>query len=959
MATEIKGLKISQIPEVTKLTGNEMIPCEYGGTNGKFNASKLANYITENLDPYDPDGKLAQLENKVNNISGDVNNLETNITNLGSDLDGLESKVNQNTTNISNNTTKITNNTNSISDLNDSIGNLDQRVTKNTNDIANIKIATGDVSDITDELNKLKTRVSTNETNISSNTTDISEANTQIETLGDVCDGLNTEITNIKNSKGAAGGLASLGSDGKVPSSQLPNLGGDSKQEVFMYTSQSSFPTSSIDQAALYIAKDDNKVYRYSGSTWVEVSPSVESDPDVKFYSSRKVFPSEGDANTLYVDKDFNKIYRWATDDYELLSDPGAVAEVGFYDGVSDFPTTGDTGKIYVDKVTNKIYRWTGVVYTELSQQTTANIPDNEDLVAEENVLKFANKSYDVLTFSGIGRVFLRKNIVNGNNVLTQEMINLPNTRYIIQYDYDLNNQTITMQDGCVLDFQGGSLQNGEIVGVNTCIDSSINRIFYNITLNGSYNIPEIFPQWFGANGDGVTDDTDAITNAINTGIRVRLFKGKYKISSPLIIKDGGLFGSSPKSTFILPNFSGNAIQISKDYVTDNRSSVVLKGFTITGNTDYLNSSVGIKFIDTTSNQYIKGVLIEDVELNDLGRGIYLSQCFRVNVNRIGMTKVINPIKIVGSIVQCSFTNITCNLDYTGATEITKSGIEATDTQNAIESALFSKCSFVGYDYGVYFTAPTLITNFEYMDLDFCQKIGMVLGNNCFNVLNSWICISGESTEAGIQLKTNNQAFIYPITIKGCTFMSDVTTSTSYFIHKEGSSDYNNRLIICDNLYRAYTNKLAGGIIYAENLTNLYLCNNVLADVANKYYSVNIKTSYGSIIIENNTVNGRLYLSTSAGVFSRYVVTNNNTSQIELFNNAIESGNGSVEFLVDRNSGTIIANNKVVSSSKYGTTSNRSDAPYIGFRYFDTTLNKPLWWSGSSWVDADGAVNAQ
>lgn len=26
-----------------------------------------------------------------------------------------------------------------------------------------------------------------------------------------------------------------------------------------------------------------------------------------------------------------------------------------------------------------------------------------------------------------------------------------------------------------------------------------------------------------------------------------------------------------------------------------------------------------------------------------------------------------------------------------------------------------------------------------------------------------------------------------------------------------------------------------------------------------------------------------------------------------------------------------------------------------GFQYFDTTLNKPIWWTGSKWVDATGA----
>ena len=27
----------------------------------------------------------------------------------------------------------------------------------------------------------------------------------------------------------------------------------------------------------------------------------------------------------------------------------------------------------------------------------------------------------------------------------------------------------------------------------------------------------------------------------------------------------------------------------------------------------------------------------------------------------------------------------------------------------------------------------------------------------------------------------------------------------------------------------------------------------------------------------------------------------------------------------------------------------------IGFQYFDTTIDKPIWWTGTKWVDATGA----
>ena len=40
----------------------------------------------------------------------------------------------------------------------------------------------------------------------------------------------------------------------------------------------------------------------------------------------------------------------------------------------------------------------------------------------------------------------------------------------------------------------------------------------------------------------------------------------------------------------------------------------------------------------------------------------------------------------------------------------------------------------------------------------------------------------------------------------------------------------------------------------------------------------------------------------------------------------------------------------------YGPSSDRINDLIIGQTMFDTTLNKPIWWSGSNWVDATGAA---
>lgn len=71
-------------------------------------------------------------------------------------------------------------------------------------------------------------------------------------------------------SKGANGGVAELDSTGKVPSSQLPSFVDD----VLEYASSSSFPTTG-ESGKIYIAKDTNKTYRWSGTAYVEISPSL------------------------------------------------------------------------------------------------------------------------------------------------------------------------------------------------------------------------------------------------------------------------------------------------------------------------------------------------------------------------------------------------------------------------------------------------------------------------------------------------------------------------------------------------------------------------------------------------------------------------------------------------------------------------------------------------------------
>ena len=70
--------------------------------------------------------------------------------------------------------------------------------------------------------------------------------------------------------KGAVNGVAELDANGKVPSAQLPSYVDD----VLEYDKQSNFPTTG-EAGKIYIAKDTNKTYRWSGSAYVEISASL------------------------------------------------------------------------------------------------------------------------------------------------------------------------------------------------------------------------------------------------------------------------------------------------------------------------------------------------------------------------------------------------------------------------------------------------------------------------------------------------------------------------------------------------------------------------------------------------------------------------------------------------------------------------------------------------------------
>ena len=157
-------------------------------------------------------------------------------------------------------------------------------------------------------------------------------------------------------------------------------------------------------------------------------------------------------------------------------------------------------------------------------------------------------------------------------NLLTG--IEYPNTIYHIQYDFDLNGRVLALPKNSILLFEGGSIKNGDIVGNFSETVSNLTPIYGDrLNLYGTWVTSTFYPEWFGAIGDGNSDDTTAIQRVLDLGDQVKMraqiccfLTSKYLITSGLRINGGttlrGLYKSSlighnkPESSILICQFA-------------------------------------------------------------------------------------------------------------------------------------------------------------------------------------------------------------------------------------------------------------------------------------------------------------------------------------------------------------------------------------------------------------------
>lgn len=151
----------------------------------------------------------------------------------------------------------------------------------------------------------------------------------------------------------------------------------------------------------------------------------------------------------------------------------------------------GDAVDFFDENKWTDLYDYTNYIVKSIT-------PDEEDLTVSKPdkngnaIVSLKDRVYDESNFSVKGYKILRKNIqiIDGvrKNILTQDMINKPNTIYEIRYDFDLGGESVEIPSDCVLYFKGGQLTSGNITGDDTILDYN-SPFLSNVILNGSFKV--------------------------------------------------------------------------------------------------------------------------------------------------------------------------------------------------------------------------------------------------------------------------------------------------------------------------------------------------------------------------------------------------------------------------------------------------------------------------------------
>lgn len=568
-------------------------------------------------------------------------------------------------------------------------------------------------------------------------------------------------------------------------------------------------------------------------------------------------------------------------------------------------------------------------------------------------------------------------------NILTPIMMNQTNTIYVIRYDFDLNGETIEMQEGCTLKFEGGCFKNGILKGNNTHIVESKVQLFDSIILRGSFDVPYLYYDNFGVLADIEDNNNADIINKTNdfiksTNINTLTFSSSlYYINKQIVIE------LNPREETL--NMIGHSVTIkatesfSEDYLLrinytsfGTTTRTLINGLTL--NCNVLAGGINIpngncikihNVAITKVGVNKKGILISsgnelhfaNSRITGNNKGKCFGICFHTSdcsADNIVMLDVMVAIYQSGSANHYSNIHpwISSPQNFHGSTFLLIGG----------GAAYLDRCACDTYQFGIYsinnpyvsFTNSVFFQNTDVVKASGETSATIILAEN----LKAFYSFTGCNMPSfDFQHFSNNDTEIK----KYCNFIGSNILGTYYpftGIKETPYAKYDDYSgvyidgIISSNTLRAIPKQISasnGHLFRFFNINNwMGQSYNFFCEWYGKPIFFMVSCLNGNIRVRSIFGNPPVKFYTKDGLFYIYCPKVENTP----YNVLLAVGAFGLTDMGEKtpdDSYTEITCDKII-----GNSTERPSKVSEGYEYYDNTLKKKILWNGTAWVNMDG-----
>lgn len=350
--------------------------------------------------------------------------------------------------------------------------------------------------------------------------------------------------------------------------------------------------------------------------------------------------------------------------------------------------------------------------------------------------------------------------------------------------------------------------------------------------LNNEFSDRGVNVKWFGAKGDGVTDDSDAIQAAVDTGKSVFVPAGTYLITKTISLKLQNFIGAGTGQTF----FDVQNADLF-ELATGGRTIAEIAKFGIKSTGGHANSNTVFKSQENATKRAV-AYHFHDIEIGggQFKYGFNLTDSFRTTINKVGMTNVFNPFLLRGQVVETTIDDVTCNIDTVelGALNDYNTGIEVVGDSHSgsyqrPESVRMSNVNFVGYDLG-YNIKDVLYFVSDKFECDYCTN-GILTSSTDGGVTftNGWIAVQNRrnTPSVGIDVIPSIQNALKPVAFNNINISGvaglDAASVAVRIGYDESQRSWFKKGVIAQNLWISTSNSKFKYAVQANRAKTLTL----------------------------------------------------------------------------------------------------------------------------------------